>query len=898
MEEEKYLAHYGILRKSGRYPWGSGGTQSARNRMFLETIAELKKKGLSDAEIAKGFSTETHPFTTTTLRAAKTIALNQQKQEKINQAERLKEKGLSNVAIGERMGINESSVRALLAPGAKDKADILTSTANMLKREVEDKKFVDVGSGNENHIGVSANRLNASLALLKEQGYSVHPVKIKQVGTGLYTDTKVLVAPGVSQKEVWQNRNNIKLIGSHSPDMGRTHEIFQPPLSIKDNRIAVKYAKDGGDKADGVIYVRPGVKDISLGGSQYAQVRIAVNGTHYIKGMAVYKDDLPDGIDLVFNTNKNDTGKKLDAFKPMEKDATTGKVDPVNPFGAQLKRQIMSTDSKGKPKVVSAMNIVNEEGDWDRWSKTLSPQMLSKQTPELAKTQLNMTYERRRNEFDDIKALTNPAIKKKLLKSYSDDVDAAAVHLKAAAMPRQETKVLLPVKSVKDTEIYAPTFNNGDRVALIRFPHGGKFEIPELTVNNRNREARKLLGTNPKDAVGINSKVAERLSGADFDGDTVLVIPNNKGSLKSEPALEKLKGFDPRSAHPAYPGMKRISPSTMQTEMGNITNLIADMTIRGASNDELSRAVRHSMVIIDSEKHNLDYKGSAAQYGIKQLKAKYQIPYSDTKSSGASTLITRGPAKIKIDEKKPRKASEGGPIDPATGKLVFTPTNRTYVNKEGKVVKKKMGSKRLAEIDDAHKLSSGTEIERVYADHSNRLKALANSARKELLNTKDITYSPSANKVYAKEVQELNAALNVALKNRPLERNAQVLANAIVSAKRQAHPNMDKEDIKRIERQALAEARIRMGARKQRIEITPKQWEAIQAGAIRKTKLNDILDNAELDVVKKLATPRVNTVMTPAKQARADAMLNLGYTQAEVANALGVPLSTLKSSIA
>src|SRR6185295_8243102 len=110
--------------------------------------------------------------------------------------------------------------------------------------------------------------------------------------------------------------------------------------------------------------------------------------------------------------------------------------------------------------------------------------------------------------------------------------------LKAAALPRQSTKVLLPVPSMKENEIYIPSLNNGDRVALVRFPHAGPFEIPQLTVNNRNREARSLLGTDAVDTVGVHHKVAERLSGADFDGDTVLVIPNHSGLVKSAAPLE------------------------------------------------------------------------------------------------------------------------------------------------------------------------------------------------------------------------------------------------------------------------------------------------------------------------------------------------------------------------
>ena len=62
-------------------------------------VKMLKNDGLSEAEIAKGFD-----ITTTNFELLRTIALTQQKQEKIAQAERLKEKGYSNVAIGQRMG--------------------------------------------------------------------------------------------------------------------------------------------------------------------------------------------------------------------------------------------------------------------------------------------------------------------------------------------------------------------------------------------------------------------------------------------------------------------------------------------------------------------------------------------------------------------------------------------------------------------------------------------------------------------------------------------------------------------------------------------------------------------------------------------------------------------------
>lgn len=881
IDEEDYLAHYGILRKSGRYPWGSGGDQTERNRTFLSVVEDMRKDGMSETDIARGFG-----ITTTQLRAAKSIARAEQKQSNINMAQRLKDKGYSNVAIGERMGINESSVRALLAPGQKDKADVLQATSNMLKSQVDEKTYIDIGVGVEHHVGVSKTKLNTAVAMLQEQGYGVHYVKVEQLGTGKQTTIKVLAKPDTPYSEVFANRGKIRQITEFSEDGGRSFLGLQTPISVSSKRVNVRYAEQGGADADGVIYVRPGVKDLSLGGSRYAQVRIAIDGTHYLKGMAMYKDDLPDGVDLVFNTNKKDTGNKKDAMKAM-------KDDPDNPFGSVV-RQIIKKGADGKDKVTSAMNIVNEEGDWEKWSKSLSSQVLSKQSPKLAQHQLDMTYEKRRQALDEINSLTNPAVRRKLLESYADDADSAAVHLKAAHLPRQGSHVILPINSMKEGEIFAPNYRNGERVALIRYPHGGIFEIPELTVNNRHPEARRLLGTDTKDAVGINSKVAERLSGADFDGDTVLVIPNNDRKIKTGPALAGLKGFDPQRSYPAYDGMPRMTARTKAIEMGVVSNLITDMTIRGANTTELARAVRHSMVVIDAEKHNLNYKQSAIDNGIAQLKAKYQ----GSARSGASTLISRASAEIRVPERKPRSAAKGGPVDKATGKRVFEETGATFVNAQGKVVRKTIKSKKLAETDDATTLSSGTPIEKVYSQHSNKLKALANSARKSAISTKATPYSPSAKTAYSKEVASLDAKLNIALKNAPLERQAQVLANAVVTQKRQANPDMDGAEIKKLKAQALAEARTRTGAKKQRIQLSDSEWAAIQAGAISTNKLNQILNHADLDQIKLLATPRSNVLMTTAKQVRARAMLASGYTQAEVADALGVSLTTLKNSFA
>lgn len=865
------LSHYGTPRHSGRYPWGSGKDAEQRNASFLGRVDELKKQGLSEVEIAKGMG-----MTTSELRAKKSIAKAEQRKADMAQALRLKDKGYSNVAIGERMGINESSVRALLNPAIQDRADVASSTANMLKNSVDEKGFIDVGVGVERHIGISRTKLKTSIAMLEEEGYTLHYIPVEQLGTGKKTTVMVLAKPETTFAEVMANKDNIKMVTDYSEDGGRTFLGLEPVKSIDSKRIKIAYDEEGGTEKDGVIEIRRGVEDLSLGNAKYAQVRIAVDGTHYLKGMAMYSDDLPDGVDIIYNTNKKLGTPKEKVFKEM-------KDDPDNPFGATV-RQRHYTTKDGKTEL-SALNIVNEEGDWDKWSKTLSSQVVSKQSPTLAKTQLGLAYESKKQEFEEISRLTNPAVKKKLLETFADDCDSSAVHLKAAALPRQKTHVILPFPGMKDTEIYAPNYRNGEKVALIRYPHGGIFEIPELTVNNKYGPANKTI-KNAKDAVGINSKVAERLSGADFDGDTVLVIPNNQGKIKTSSPLKGLTNFDPKTAYPAYEGMPKMSSKNKQMKMGDVSNLITDMTIKGANTTDLAKAVRHSMVVIDAEKHNLNYKQSYIDNGIAELKKKYQ----GSERSGASTLISKASSEQRVGVRKES-------IDPKTGKKVYEYTNETYVDKKGKTQLKTTSSTKMYETDDAFTLSSGTPMETVYATHANKLKSLANQARKEYINTTPTAYSPSAKKTYEKEVASLNAKLNVALKNAPLERQAQLLANSVVSAKKTANPNMDSADLKKIKGQALAEARTRVGAKREMIDITDTEWKAIQSGAVSNNTLTQILNNTDLDKVKQLATPRINKAPTSTQTARINTMLKAGYTQAEIADALGVSTSTVASLI-
>lgn len=896
---ENILIHYGMPRRSGRYPWGSGENPYQHSGDFLSRIAELKAQGLSETEIAKSLD-----LTSTEYRAYKAIAKNERRALDVATAKGLREKGYSLNEIADKMGYaNDSSVRSLLNENSEARMNQAQKTAEFLKKQIDEKGMIDVGTGVERELGISKEKLNQALVILEAEGYPVYGGGVPQVtNPGKQTNIKVLCPPGTEHKEIY-NYENINTITDYiSHDGGET---FDPkwvyPKSMDSDRLQIRYAEDGGINKDGVIEIRRGVDDLSLGTSHYAQVRILIDGTHYIKGMAVYADDLPDGVDVLFNTNKTQGTPITKVLKEIKKD------DPTNPFGSLIKEGIVDPDKgdgqkggqsyyydKNGNKQLSLINKRAEEGDWGEWADKLPSQFLSKQNLSLVKKQLNLAASDKVAEFDEICSLTNPTVKKALLKSFADDCDSAAVHLQAAALPRQKYQVILPITSMKDTEVYAPNYKNGETVALIRYPHGGTFEIPILTVNNKQPEAKRILGTTPKDAIGINSKVAERLSGADFDGDTVMVIPcNSNGSkikITSTPPLKGLEGFDPKTEYPEKKGMKYMKNT--QTEMGKISNLITDMTLKGASQDELARAVRHSMVVIDAEKHKLDYKQSESDNGIASLKKKYQgrVDEDGGYHEGASTLISRSKSEVSVIKR------QGSPIiDPQTGKQSWkTVDDPVYVDKKtGKIKTRTQPSTAMAETDDARKLSSGHPVEQAYADYANQLKGLANKARKEMLSSGKIAYSASAKRVYQNEVTSLNAKLNIALSNAPKERKAQVMANATITSLKKDYPNMTKGEIKKVSQRALTQARTSVGAKREPIKFTEREWEAIQAGAISTSKLEQIITKADSDDLKKYATPRSTTQLSNAKISKINAMKNSGYSTSEIAEALGVSSSTV-----
>lgn len=919
------LMHIGVARRSGRYPWGSGKESYQRTADFLARIDDLKKSGLTEKEIAQGFE-----LTTSQLRTQLSLAKAERRSIEHDKATSLRARGYSLNEIAKEMGYaNDSSVRSLLNEKTAQRMDQAQNIAATLKKNIDEKGMIDVGVGIEREFGVSTEKLKQALYILELEGYPTYTGGVSQTtNAGKQTTIKVIGPPGTQHKDIF-DPTKINTVRDYNTMNGDCNvDTVKYPASLDINRIKVRYAEDGGITKDGTIEIRRGVKDLSLGNSHYAQVRILTDGDRYLKGMAVYKDDdnFPPGIDVIFNTNKSNKKSPREVFKDTSENV---KKDPSNPFGAALRRegQYTYTDTDGQVKL-SPINKTRHEGDWNDWSNGLPSQFLAKQSRPMIEKQLNLSKADKLAELDEIMSIDNPTIKKHYLASFAEDADSAAVHLKAASLPRQRYQVILPIDSMKDNEVYAPNYKDGESVALIRYPHGGTFEIPILTVNNKNKDAINMITKNAKDAVCINSKNAELLSGADFDGDFVMVIPSS-GSTKvtSKKPLEGLKGFDNKAEYPARPGMKVMQKGTVGREMGVISNLITDMTLGGANDEELTRAVKHSMVVIDAYKHKLDYKKSEADNGIAALQKRYQPKYDENgnqkdKGGGASTLLSRAKGEERVDKRvgtpkinlkdkewydptKPEGAliynkfknvKSSKDYDPTQPEGVYiTRKQSTYTDKKGKVHIDQYKSTKMAEADDARKLSSGTPQEELYADYANALKAMANTARKNLATTPRLKYSPEAKKEYSVEEKSLKAKLNNSLMNAPRERQAILLANSRVSAQIQANPDLkdDKETLKKLRQQAISSARVVYGAKRDPIEITDREWEAIQKGAVTENVLSQILLRADADALRARATPKDNKTLSEAKLYKLTAMKTSGYTNEEIAKSLGVSATTV-----
>ena len=899
--DEEQLMHYGIKRRSGRYPWGSGDNPYQHSNDWLSRINEFKKQGMNEKEICDAMQVDS----VKELRLLMRIASNDRKMDRVATVRSMMDHGKTVSEIARELGVNESSVRSWLNEKSIARTEAPTKTAEILKEELKKKKMLDVGAQVEAELGVSRDTLDTAIRMLEAEGYQRYGVGVPQATNNkLRTTVEVLANPDYDQAYAYQHVGEIDSVADyHSTDGGVRWDKREYPSSIDRDRVEIRYGDAGGSDMDGVILIRPGVKDLDLGNSHYAQVRIMVDETHYLKGMAMYSDEIPDGKDIVFNTNKP-TGTAFEkVLKPI-------KDDPDNPFGALIKAggQSWYEDENGNKKL-NAINKLKEEGDYEKQARSLSSQFLSKQPIELIDRQLGEQYNKYKSQFDEISELTNPTVKRKLLDDFAGSCETAAVSLKAAALPGQTTQVILPLPKIKETEVYAPNYDNGTKLALVRFPHAGTFEIPVLTVNNNDPQGSKLLGPSVTDAIGINPKTAKQLSGADFDGDTVVAIPTGKNgvNIQHRKYLKELENFDPEIyAIPEGSNIKVMGKRYQQQQMGVVSNLITDMTLRGAPEEDVAKAVKHSMVVIDAVKHKYDYRQSAKDNDIAELTKKWQTWIdADGKvhNGGASTIVSQHK---QTDDVPERRGS--GVIDKDTGKVTYKESGRLIWDREtgdyrrdkdGNPVKATTKVPKILNREDTHELSSGHPKEEIYADFANQMKALANQARKEMVNTPRLEYSPSAAKTYAEEVNSLNAKLGKAQLNIPKERRAQAIANSVVQAKTEAYPELkeksNKKELDKVKQIAINDARARVGASSKgtKIDITEKEWKAIQSGAVSDSKLGQIFRFSDMDKVRSYAMPKTSTALTSSKISRIKSMSSGGATNAQIAEALGISPSTV-----
>lgn len=917
-DESDYIQHYGVKRRSGRYPWGSGddpyqheqGYPFNSSTSFYSTVKQWEKEGKNEGQIAEELGISLREY-----RTYKKVARADKIAEDINNVQVMHDQGFNNSDIGRKLGLSEGTVRNYLKEQSEAKGVDAKRTADFLKKEIDERGMIDIGAGVELELNKSRANIDDAILILQAEGYPVYKRRQPQVtNPGQTTTMQIACPPGTEYKDIYQlDKINSIVDFTADENVEGGFRKYQYPASLDSSRLQVRYGSEGGKTKDGLIELRRGVKDLYLGdGVHYSQVRILVDGTHYLKGMACYADDLPPGVDVRFNSNKEKDvpimGPKNNThLKPIKKDNS-------NPFGSTIPAKGQSTwvDNEGNEHL-SLINKTRNEGEWDDWNNTLPSQFLAKQNIPLIKRQLGLSMKEKQAEFEEILSVNNPTVKKELLDTFASDCDSAAVHLKAASLPRQRYQVILPVDSLKDDEVFAPNFQNGEKVALVRFPYAGDFESPLLTVNNKNKEARNRISTSAIDAVGINAKVAAQMSGADFDGDTVLVIPaakNKAFDIKTGKPLKGLKDFE-TSQYPEVPGMKHLGKEQQQNEMGKVSNLIMDMTLKGAKEEELTRAVKHSMVVIDAEKHDLNYKLSEKENGISDLVQKYKghVKADGKYSESASTLITRAASEVDVPKRRGQpKINQKGTdwYDPnrPEGALIYKNAldkDLYYTDAKGKKKMRTQKSSQMAEHDNPYDLSSGLPVENEYAKYAAYCKNMANKARMEMISTGKIEYSKDAAKRYSNEVSSLKAKLNEADKNRARERYANLQAQIEIKDRidiyKYQNPEAKNSELgkerKKYAQQAIERTRNQFGAKGAHIDITDKEWEAIQSGAIHETTLKRILSKTDIDAIRERATPKTKRGLTPSQESRIKSLNSMGYSNADISRALNISVSSV-----
>lgn len=901
LNDQSEIMHEGQKYRSGRYPYGSGenpyqhdpkfGEAWAWREKYKAVKADLSSKNpnVSQAEIAHAMGLKS----TDELRKKLSYNAEVLREARLKSVESMTQDGKSISEIAKRLNASESAIRKDLKAIQESGSSLVASNrqtkvqniVDVLKAEVEEKGYIDVGKGSSYEIGVTETALKSALKQMEEEGYYVHSIFERNLNNPSHYTNILTLTKNPSKQDVWENHlGDIQMLGVKTPDGGYSFmgkQGLHPPKILDASRISIRYGNQGGEDFDGAIGIRRGAEGLDLGKSNYAQVRILteLDGGQkaYLKGMVFYTDDIPEGKDVVFFTNKRTGTAPIDVFKKASENAD-------NPFGATIKEG----GQRGY------LNVVNEEGDWLEWHAGFPAQFLAKQSPRLVKDRLKETLKSHQEEHDIIMKVSNPVVRQELLSQYARGCETKARELRALATAGAGAHVILPSTKIKPNEVYAPNYENGERVALVRYPHGGPFEIADLVVNNRNKAAAAMIGSNAKDAIVLHPTAARKLSGADFDGDTVYVFKNNDGRIKTDPYPAALKDFDPKDYK--VPGLSSDPGQTMSKECRNIqmgvtTNLIHDMTEKGATPSEKVRAVKHSMVVIDAYKHNLDYKKSYVDNGIQELREKYQFrgyTKAGNPSYGASTIVTR--AKNPTYEPVFNEKTGEAVVSKKTGEQAMRKKYTMDVTADAMdlVAKDAKGSAKIIEIE--------------YANYANTMKAAQNTAMKEAADIKMPKWNKSLGAKggkYEKEIESLNKKYRDAMANKPRERQAQILTARNYNAIKDLYDN--KEDKKRARIQVENAARKATGSKAYQVQVrfTPKEWEAIEAGAVSASRLKELLRVADMSSVKEMALPNNAKTVSTAMESRIKSMASSGrFTQDDIAKRFGISARTVSRVLA
>ena len=236
--QDDILMHYGVKRRSGRYPWGSGDNPFQHGGDFLSRVEELQSQGKSEKEIAEELK-----MSTTDLRMQVRVAKHERRMVLADRAKSLREEGKTLDEIAKIMGYNnDSSVRALLNENTATNKNKARQTAERLKQELAEKGALDVGTGAERELGVSSGVLQEALFILETEGYNRFGVGVPQVNNPKNrTITPIISVPDIDQRQVYQDLSLVKSVGEyHSTDGGESWDKREYPASISSDRVKIR----------------------------------------------------------------------------------------------------------------------------------------------------------------------------------------------------------------------------------------------------------------------------------------------------------------------------------------------------------------------------------------------------------------------------------------------------------------------------------------------------------------------------------------------------------------------------------------------------------------------------------------------------------------------------------